>query len=59
MAVLRDLDRTLFSHYISEKAALLMQTIRGGILDSGMDWYETPRPKGNESLPHFPEYLLM
>ena len=46
MTVVNELDKTLFESYVKPKATVLMGIIRGGILDSSMDWYETPQPKG-------------
>ncbi|KZT28105.1 hypothetical protein NEOLEDRAFT_1233888 [Neolentinus lepideus HHB14362 ss-1] len=44
MTVVQELDKTLFDSYISPKAAVVKGMIRSGILDSDIDWYETPRP---------------
>ncbi|KAF9459756.1 exocyst complex component Sec5-domain-containing protein [Collybia nuda] len=44
MTVVQELDKTLFEGYIKPKASLAVGTLRGGILDSNMDWYETPQP---------------
>jgi exocyst complex component 2 len=47
MTVVQELDKTLFEGYMKPKASLAVGILRGGILDSNMDWYETPQPTGN------------
>jgi exocyst complex component 2 len=47
MTVVQELDKRLFDGYLSPKAAVAKETIRGGILNSDMDWYETPQPTGD------------
>lgn len=47
MTVIQELDNRLFNGYIKPKATTVMDIIRSGILDSNMDWYETPQPTGN------------
>jgi exocyst complex component 2 len=49
-AVVQELDKTLFESYVRPKSAVLTSIVRGGVLDSSMDWYETPQPKGFSSL---------
>jgi hypothetical protein len=44
--VVQDLDRALFEGYIKPKASVAIGILRGGILDTNMDWYETPQPTG-------------
>lgn len=46
MTVVRELDKTLFDGYAKPKASVAMSIVRNGILDSEMDWYETPQPTG-------------
>jgi exocyst complex component 2 len=46
MTVVQELDKTLFDGYSKPKADNVTSIIRGGILESGMDWYETPQPTG-------------
>jgi hypothetical protein len=46
MTVVQELDKTLFDSYVKPKAAIVMGLVRCGILDSDMDWYETPQPTG-------------
>lgn len=46
MTVVNELDKTLFESYVKPKADVLTGIVRGGILDTSMDWYETPQPKG-------------
>ena len=46
MTVVMELDKTLFEGYIKSKSDAVAAIIRGGILDSQMDWYETPQPTG-------------
>ena len=46
MAVVKELDKTLFESYFKPKSASLTAIVRDGILDPQMDWYETPQPKG-------------
>ncbi|TFK71888.1 hypothetical protein BDN72DRAFT_837032 [Pluteus cervinus] len=56
MTVVKELDKTLFEGYIKPKAAIVTTTIRGGILDPEMDWYETPQP--TEIRPYMFEALM-
>ncbi|KAG8743871.1 hypothetical protein FRC12_014937 [Ceratobasidium sp. 428] len=42
--VVTQLDKTLFDEFTRSKIVHLNQTMRHGILESGLDWYETPRP---------------
>ncbi len=46
MTSVLDLDKRLFESYAQSKATVVKTLVRGGILDSGMDWYETPQPTG-------------
>lgn len=46
MAVLEQLDETLFGNFLSPKVAIATGKLRSGILDPEMDWYETPQPTG-------------
>lgn len=46
MTVVQELDKTLFDSYVKPKAVIVMGLVRSGILDSDMDWYETPQPTG-------------
>ncbi|KAJ6484343.1 exocyst complex component sec5 [Mycena vitilis] len=56
MTVVEELDKTLFEGYTKPKADNVTSLIRGGILDSGMDWYETPQP--TEIRPYMFEVLI-
>lgn len=56
MTVVQELDKTLFDSYISPKAAVVKGMIRNGILDSDIDWYETPQP--TEIRPYMFETLM-
>ncbi|KJA16657.1 hypothetical protein HYPSUDRAFT_47148 [Hypholoma sublateritium FD-334 SS-4] len=42
--VVAELDKTLFEGYLKTKSDKLGALVRGGILDSQIDWYETPQP---------------
>ncbi|KAF9482707.1 exocyst complex component sec5 [Pholiota conissans] len=42
--VVAELDKTLFEGYVKTKSDKLKSIIHGGILDSQIDWYETPQP---------------
>lgn len=44
--VVEQLDESLFTDYVKTKATVVNGIVRKGILGSGMDWYETPRPTG-------------
>ncbi|KDR72595.1 hypothetical protein GALMADRAFT_252744 [Galerina marginata CBS 339.88] len=44
MIVVAELDKTLFEGYLKSKSESVTALLRGGILDSQMDWYETPQP---------------
>ncbi|EJD54829.1 hypothetical protein AURDEDRAFT_179883 [Auricularia subglabra TFB-10046 SS5] len=44
MDVVQEMDRVMFDYYIKQKAAALNKIVRDGILNSGIDWYDTPRP---------------
>ena len=54
MAVVKELDKTLFESYFKPKSTALTSIVRNGILDPEMDWYETPQPKGTWSPPQAP-----
>ncbi|KAJ7275010.1 exocyst complex component sec5 [Mycena rebaudengoi] len=56
MTVVQELDKTLFDGYSKPKADNVTSIIRGGILESGMDWYETPQP--TEIRPYMYEALI-
>jgi exocyst complex component 2 len=51
MAVLEQLDQTLFENFLNPKVAIATGKLRSGILDPEMDWYETPQPTGPHPLP--------
>ena len=42
--VVRGVDRTLFEDYVKPKVSHLTALVRKGVLGSGVDWFETPRP---------------
>lgn len=44
--VVSQIDRTLFEAFVKDKIVHLTKVMRHGILESGLDWYETPRPTG-------------
>ncbi|KAF8899761.1 exocyst complex component sec5 [Gymnopilus junonius] len=44
MTVVAELDKTLFEGYLKSKSEVVTTILRGGILDSQMDWYDTPQP---------------
>lgn len=46
MTVVAELDKTLFEGYLKSKSETVTTILRGGILDSQMDWYDTPQPTG-------------
>jgi hypothetical protein len=46
MAVVDQLDQTLFEKFLKPKVAIATGKLRSGILDPEMDWYETPQPTG-------------
>jgi hypothetical protein len=50
MTAVQELDRTLFEGYIKPKSNIATAILCGGILDTNMDWYETPQPTGKFSL---------
>ncbi|RDB30270.1 Exocyst complex component 2 [Hypsizygus marmoreus] len=56
MTVVQELDKTLFEGYVKPKAEIAMEILRRGILDSNMDWYETPQP--TEIRPYMYETLM-
>jgi exocyst complex component 2 len=47
--VIRSVDRTLFEDYIKPKATVLTSLMRKGVIDSGVDWYDIPRPTGTSN----------
>ena len=49
MAVVQELDRTLFEGYVKPKAMEVTAIISSGIMDPNMDWLDTPPPKGTLS----------
>ncbi|KIJ39010.1 hypothetical protein M422DRAFT_258163 [Sphaerobolus stellatus SS14] len=55
-AVLVEVDRTLFDDYAKQTAMNLTRLIREGIMDTNMDWFETPRP--TEVRPYIFETLM-
>ncbi|EGO29432.1 hypothetical protein SERLADRAFT_445247 [Serpula lacrymans var. lacrymans S7.9] len=56
MKVVRELDKTLFESYVKPKSERAMRILRGGILGSKMDWYDTPQP--SEIRPYMYEALM-
>ncbi|KAJ7136006.1 exocyst complex component Sec5-domain-containing protein [Mycena epipterygia] len=56
MTVVQELDKTLFEGYTKPKVDNVTSIIRDGILDSGMDWYDTPQP--TEIRPYMYEALI-
>ncbi|KAF7289907.1 Exocyst complex component SEC5 [Mycena indigotica] len=56
MTVVQELDKTLFEGYSKPKADHVNGIIRGGILESGMDWFDTPQP--TEIRPYMYEALI-
>ncbi|KAM5533570.1 hypothetical protein V8D89_012786 [Ganoderma adspersum] len=56
MAVVKELDKTLFESYFKPKSTAITGIVRNGILDPQMDWYETPQPK--EIRPYVYETLM-
>lgn len=46
MNTVQELDKKLFESYLKPKMKVITGLVRGGILSSKMDWYETPQPKG-------------
>ncbi|EJF63847.1 hypothetical protein DICSQDRAFT_153669 [Dichomitus squalens LYAD-421 SS1] len=56
MAVVKELDKTLFESYFKPKSTAITSIVRNGILDPEMDWYETPQPK--EIRPYVYETLM-
>lgn len=44
--VVSQIDKALFDTFVKDKIAHLTKIMRHGILESGLDWYETPRPTG-------------
>jgi exocyst complex component 2 len=46
MAVVAELDKTLFDGYVKPKSDMVTTVTRNGIDDPEMDWYQTPQPTG-------------
>lgn len=44
--VLDNMDEMIFSDYVKRRLVLLVEVIQGGILNSGVDWLNTPKPTG-------------
>lgn len=44
--MLTEVDRALFDDYAKQTATNLTRLIREGIMDTNMDWLDTPRPSG-------------
>lgn len=42
--VVSQIDKALFDAFVKDKISHLTKIMRHGILESGLDWYETPRP---------------
>ncbi|KAF5390101.1 hypothetical protein D9757_003841 [Collybiopsis confluens] len=51
-----ELDKTIFEGYSKPRAEVVTGLVRGGILEDGMDWYETPQPR--EIRPYMYETLM-
>ena len=51
--VVDNMNEMVFGDYVARKGEPLLEIIRGGILDQGMDWLNTPKPTG-ESHNRFP-----
>ncbi|KAF8189835.1 exocyst complex component Sec5-domain-containing protein [Mycena galopus ATCC 62051] len=56
MTVVGELDKTLFEGYTKPKADNITSIVRGGVVDCGMDWYNTPQP--TEIRPYMYDALL-
>jgi exocyst complex component 2 len=50
--VLDNMDEMIFSDYVKRRLVLLVEVIQGGILNSGVDWLNTPKPTGESELKH-------
>lgn len=48
MTVVVELDRSLFDGYVKSKGDKVKAIVRGGILESDIDWYETQQPTGRQ-----------
>jgi len=46
MDVVKEMDRLMFDYYIKQKSSTVNGILRDGILNSGIDWFDTPRPTG-------------
>lgn len=46
--VVDQLDKILFDDFIRRKTNDLRDVIKGGILESNVDWYRAPKPRGEE-----------
>jgi len=49
MTVVQELDKPYSYAYVTPKVTAATTILRGGILDGGMDWYETPQPTGTSA----------
>ena len=56
MSTVQELDKTLFESYVKPKAIVVKDLVKSGILDKGMDWYETPQPTG-KCIPYLVDVL--
>lgn len=50
--VLDNMDEMIFSDYVKRRLVLLVEVIQGGILNSGVDWLNTPKPTGESESTH-------
>ncbi|KAH7105187.1 exocyst complex component Sec5-domain-containing protein [Auriculariales sp. MPI-PUGE-AT-0066] len=44
MDVVQEMDRLMFDYYIKQKSATVNTILRDGIINSRIDWFDTPRP---------------
>lgn len=51
MTIVTEMDKILFDYYIKQKSSALNKIVHDGILNSGIDWYDTPRPTGSSCSP--------
>ncbi|TFK97909.1 exocyst complex component Sec5-domain-containing protein [Pterulicium gracile] len=56
LAVVQQLDKTLFDNYLKPKGDTVKTLMRTGVLGSEMDWYDTPQP--TEIRPYMYEILM-
>ncbi|KAH8116013.1 exocyst complex component Sec5-domain-containing protein, partial [Phellopilus nigrolimitatus] len=54
--VVQELDHSLFDGYVKPKATAVTAIVQKGVLDTSMDWYESPRP--TEIRPYMFEILM-